>query len=98
MPSRETVINAQYQPLARPLFIYVNIEKAQENPLLKDFIEFYLNNAEKIVEQVGYIPLTEEHYHLDKVTFYNGESGTVFEGKSQFDVTLSELLRRRAEF
>jgi phosphate transport system substrate-binding protein len=98
MPSRETVVNAQYQPLARPLFIYVNLEKAQTNPLLKDFVEFYLNNAETIVEEVGYIPLTEEHYHLDKVTFYNGESGTVFEGKSQFDVTLSELLRKRAKF
>lgn len=98
MPSHETVVNAQYQPLARPLFIYVNVEKAQNNPVLKDFVEFYLNNAEQIVEEVGYIPLTEEHYHLDKVTFYNGESGTVFEGKSQFDVTLSELLRKKAKF
>jgi len=98
MPSRETVINAQYQPLARPLFIYVNVERAQENPIFKDFVEFYLKNAEKIVEEVGYIPLTEEHYHLDQVTFYNGEAGTVFEGKSQFDVTLGELLRKKAKF
>jgi phosphate transport system substrate-binding protein len=98
LPSRETVVKAQYQPLARPLFIYVNAGKAQKNPALKDFVEFYIDNAEKIVGEVGYIPLTEEHYHLDKVTFYNGEVGTVFEGKSQFDLTLGELLRKKAKF
>ena len=98
MPSRETVVKAEYQPLARPLFIYVNVERAQKNPILKDFVEFYLNNGETIVEEVGYIPLTEEHYHLDRVTFYNSEVGTVFEGKSQFDLTLGELLRKKAKF
>ena len=98
MPSRETVSRAEYQPLARPLFIYVNAQKAQNNPALRDFVEFYLDNAEIIVEEVGYISLTDEHYHLNEVTFYNGEVGTVFEGKSQFDLTLSELLRKRATF
>jgi phosphate transport system substrate-binding protein len=98
LPSRETVVKAQYHPLARPLFIYVNLAKAQQNPDLKDFVEFYLNNAEKIVAEVGDIPLTNEHYHLDKVTLLNGEVGTVFEGKSQFNVTLAELLRKKAKF
>jgi phosphate transport system substrate-binding protein len=98
MPSRETVVKAEYQPLARPLFIYINAEKAQKNAVLRDFVEFYLNNAETIVEEVGYIPLTKEHYHLDRVTFYNGEVGTVFEGKSKFDLTLAELLRKKAKF
>lgn len=98
MPSRETVVKAEYQPLARPLFIYINAQKAQDNATLRNFVEFYLNNAEKIVEEVGYIPLTQEHYHLDLVTFYNSEVGTVFEGKSQFDLTLAELLRKKAKF
>lgn len=98
LPSRETVTRAQYQPLARPLFIYVNAEKAQKEPTLKEFVAFYLQNAGKVVEEVGYIPLTEEAYHLDLVTFYSGEVGTVFAGKSQFDLTLPELLRKRAKF
>lgn len=98
LPSRETVVKAQYHPLARPLFIYVNLAKAQQNPDLRDFVEFYLNNAEKIVAEIGYIPLTDEHYHLGNVTFFNGEVGTVFEGKSQFNVTLAELLRKKAKF
>jgi len=98
VPSRETVVNSQYQPLARPLFIYVNGEKAQKSRALQEFVEYYLDNAESIVKEVGYIPLTDEHYHLATVTFFNGEVGTVFGGQSQFDVTLAELLRQKAKF
>lgn len=98
VPSRETVVNSQYQPLARPLFIYVNAEKAQKSRALQEFVEYYLDNAESIVKEVGYIPLTDEHYHLATVTFFNGEVGTVFGGQSQFDVTLAELLRQKAKF
>lgn len=98
LPSRETVVNSQYQPLARPLFIYVNGEKAQKSRALQEFVEYYLDNAESIVKEVGYIPLTDEHYHLATVTFFNGEVGTVFGGQSQFDVTLAELLRQKAKF
>lgn len=98
IPSVETVIKAQYQPLGRPLFIYVNAEQAQKNAHLRDFVDFFLENGKQVVAEVGFIPLTAEHYNLAKVTFYNGEVGTVFEGKSQFNVTLAELLRKKAKF
>ncbi len=98
VPSRETVEQAQYQPLARPLFIYINATSAQKNPGLRQFVEFYLEKAPEIIPEVGYIPLPEEAYHIDKVTFHKGEVGTVFEGKSQFDLTIPELLRKQAQF
>mgnify|MGYP001556072431 CR=1 FL=1 len=98
LPSRETVEQAQYQPLARPLFIYINAASAQKNPALVQFIEFYLNKVAEIVPEVGYIPLPEEAYHIDEVTFHKGEVGTVFEGKSQFNLTIPELLRQQAQF
>ena len=91
-------IQSTYQPLARPLFIYVNAQKAQSNKYLQRFVEYYLNKAQNIVQEVGYIPLSGEHYHLAKVTFFNGEAGTVFGGHSKFDVTLAELLRQKAKF
>lgn len=47
---------------------------------------------------VGYIPLTDEHYHLAEVTFYKQEVGTVFDGKADFQLTLEELLRKQAKF
>ncbi len=98
LPSRETVEQAQYQPLARPLFIYINAVSAQNNPALRQFIDFYLEQAPETVNEVGYVPLPEEAYHIDKVTFHRGEVGTVFEGESQFNLTIPELLRRQARF
>ena len=98
MPSTETVEQARYQPLARPLFIYINAATARENEALVRFAEFYLENAPQVASEVGYIPLPEEAYQINEVTFYKGEVGTVFEGQSQFNVTIPELLRKQARF
>ncbi len=97
-PSAETVKSGQYQPLTRPLFIYVNAQKAQENPALEEFVEFYLEKAPEIVDNVGYVSLSEEGYHLAKVHFQRFKVGTVFEGRSAFNLTIEELLRKQAKF
>ena len=62
-PSRETVLNGTYQPLARPLFIYVSV-KALERPEVAEFVRFYIQNAGKLAEEVGYIGLPEKVYAL----------------------------------
>ena len=62
MPSRETVKNAEYQPLSRPLFIYVNVANSQNNPMLREFVEFYLEKAPETMRTVGYITLPDEGY------------------------------------
>ncbi|MGV2829709.1 PstS family phosphate ABC transporter substrate-binding protein [Myxosarcina sp. GI1(2024)] len=98
VPSRATVEAAEYQPLARPLFVYVNAAAARENEALVRFTEFYLENAPEVVAEVGYVPLPDEAYQINEVTFYRGEVGTVFEGQSQFNVTIPELLRKQARF
>lgn len=98
LPSEETVVDATYQPLSRPLFIYVNAVSVQNNPALRQFIDFYLAQAPKTSNEVGYIPLPEEAYHINKVAFHRGEVGTVFEGKSQFNLTISELLKKQPQF
>ncbi len=98
MPSRATVEAAAYQPLARPLFIYVNAAAARENEALVRFSEFYLENVPEAVVEVGYVPLPEEAYAINQVTFYKGEVGTVFEGQSQFNLTIPELLRKQARY
>jgi phosphate transport system substrate-binding protein len=98
LPSRETVETAQYQPLTRPLFIYVNAKKAQDNPALEQFVEYYLEKAPALVSQVGYIPLPEEGYHLGQIHFQRLKVGTVFGGKSKFNLTIGELLRKQAQF
>jgi phosphate transport system substrate-binding protein len=58
-PSAETAQNDTYVPLSRPLFIYPS-GKALEEPQVKAFVDYYLDNVNEIAESVGFIPLTEE--------------------------------------
>lgn len=97
LPSKETVEKAEYQPLSRPLFIYVNIKSAQKKEALRDFVNFYIEKAPTIVSTVGYVPLPQDAYFLDSVHFNRAKAGTVFGGQATFDLTIDELLRKRAE-
>lgn len=98
LPARETVEKAQYQPLSRPLFIYVNYKSAQDKPEVVAFTNFYLANAKRLVSSVGYIPLPDEGYHIADVHFTVGKVGTVFAGQPQPNLTIGELLRRQKAF
>jgi phosphate transport system substrate-binding protein len=98
LPSRENVEKAQYQPLARPLFIYVNQQAAQSKPEVLAFVRFYLDNASRLVSSTGDIPLPQEAYRLNEVHFNMGKVGTAFDGKPQPDLTISELLRKQKAF
>jgi phosphate transport system substrate-binding protein len=97
-PSRETVEKAEYQPLSRPLFIYVNAKTAQVNPEVRVFVEFYLKQGKGLVASTGYIPLPDAGYHISYVHFQRVKVGTVFGGKAQPNLRIEELLRKTAEF
>ena len=58
-PSTETVQDGSYTPLSRPLFIYPS-DKSLERPEVKAFLDFYVNNYQKIAEEALFVPLTEE--------------------------------------
>ncbi len=57
-PTDETIADGSY-PVSRPLFIYVNPAKAEENPALAEFVDFYLNDAIASVSEVGYVDLAD---------------------------------------
>jgi phosphate transport system substrate-binding protein len=67
-PTLETVSNGSYKPLSRPLFIYVN-STSVKSPEVVDFVNFFLNNAAELSEDVGYIPLPTELYSKQKENF-----------------------------
>jgi phosphate transport system substrate-binding protein len=98
LPSPEAAQKNQYQPLSRPLFIYVNSRSTQTKSDVREFTTFYLKNAEQIVKEVNYIPLHPESYHQAQVHFYQGKVGTVFGGQQQQNLTLRELLRKQAQY
>lgn len=95
-PSYKTVQSGEYQPLSRPLFIYVNA-KSLEKPEVKEFVEFYLKNAGNISKQVGYIALPDRAYKLAEERFNKRVLGTVFGGEPEVGLTIDELLKREAK-
>ncbi|KAF4516276.1 hypothetical protein B566_EDAN000517 [Ephemera danica] len=95
-PSRETVENGSYQPLSRPLFIYVSV-KAASKPEVKRFVEFYLAQVPVLAPQVKYVPLPPQAYALAGEHFKTGRHGTAFQGGSTVGMKIEELLRRETK-
>lgn len=94
IPSDATIIDNSYRPLTRPLFIYVNAKKAQENEALAKFVKFYLANASQVVHEVGYLPLPDSAYKVAFIHFNKNQVGTVFNGEPVLNATINELLNR----
>ena len=95
LPSAETVESATYQPLARPIFIYVNIQSA-EKPEVREFVTFYMKNALTLVKEVQYFPLPARAYTTIMQNFTNKRLGTIFGGVSAVGLSIDELLKREA--
>lgn len=94
VPSPETVSNGTYQPLSRPIFIYVS-KAAASRPEVASFIEYYLTKGAPLVQETGYIPLPPKAYELAMARFKANKVGTLFAGDgSKVGVTVEDLLAR----
>lgn len=60
-PSQETIQSGEYEPLSRPLYIYVK-HKALEDETVYDFTKYTLENAGEMAEAVGYVALPDSVY------------------------------------
>ncbi|HZO15483.1 MAG TPA: PstS family phosphate ABC transporter substrate-binding protein [Polyangiaceae bacterium] len=93
-PSPETVANGTYQPLARPIFIYVSKKELERKEVI-DFVNFYLDKGGKLASEVGYITLPAKVIELTKKRFADRKTGSMFGGEgSKVGVSLEELLAK----
>ena len=95
LPSKETVLNGSYNPLSRPLFIYVNA-KSLEKPEVKKFVEFYMTKVSEIATEVKYSPLPSIVYTKNLEHLKNGRTGTIFGGTNQIGLTIDQLTSKEA--
>ena len=95
-PSMDTVINGTYQPLSRPIFIYVSA-KSMDKPEVRKFVEYYMNEGAKLSKEVKYIPLPAAAYTLNKEHLAKKKLGTVFGGVAEVGVKIEDLLKREAK-
>jgi phosphate transport system substrate-binding protein len=80
LPSAKTVTDATYQPLLRPLFIYVNAAAARR-PEVNAFARFYLaSESTRFVTAVGYVPLSSAALAARSSRFAKGVSGSALGG------------------
>ena len=96
LPSEATVLAGTYQPLARPIFIYVSA-KSMAKPEVKEFVDFYMKEGAKIAKEVKYVPLPAKAYAVNSEHLAKGKKGTVFGGIAEVGVTIEELQAREAK-
>jgi phosphate transport system substrate-binding protein len=74
----DNVVKNIYTPLSRPLFIYVSKKALNSKPAVRKFVDFYIENSWKWVDQVGYVALPNEAYPKIKKKVASGETGSKF--------------------
>lgn len=57
-PSVAAVQNQDYNPFGRPLYLYAAYDEARSQPV-SSFLAHYVENADRIARELGFIPLTE---------------------------------------
>lgn len=96
LPSLETVNNSTYQPLSRPIFIYVKA-KALQRPVVRQFVEFYLKEGAELAKEVGYVDLPASAYTLALDNLNSGKLGTGFGGTPEVGLHVEDLLKREGK-
>ena len=93
LPSLENVLAGNYNPLSRPLFIYVS-RKSLDKPAVKEFVEFYLKNVKTLATEVKYMPLPDTAYQMAMERVRTLQTGTGFGGVPEVGLPVEEILKR----
>lgn len=87
----ENVTSNTYKPLSRPLFIYVSTKALKDKPEVKEFVQFYLENATKLAQEVGYIGLLDQDNEKVKQKLSSAQSGSKFKDAKPGDLVEKHL-------
>ncbi|ELY88195.1 ABC transporter periplasmic phosphate-binding protein [Natrialba hulunbeirensis JCM 10989] len=61
LPTQENIEEGLYSPLARPLFVFVNLESLDERPdVIGSFARFFVNNQHEFAREAGYYATTDD--------------------------------------
>jgi phosphate transport system substrate-binding protein len=84
-PSSAAAQDGTYKPLARPLFIYPAASALSSEQQVLGFVEYYVENAEKIAEEALFIPLNatqKAELEADLEKLKSGAGGTASPGST----------------
>ena len=94
-PGLDVIRAGAYRPLSRPMLLYVNKE-SYRRPEVKAFLEFFLDNARRIVEhpKVNYVALSNEMYELGRTRLNEGKTGSAMMAAKGKGLDLTETFKR----
>lgn len=95
-PSETSVMDGSYNPLSRPIFIYVNAASLNK-PEVKQFVEYFMKHAAEISKEVKYVPLPSKVYAANLQHIQKGRVGTIFGGKNKVGLTVEQLVTMEAK-
>jgi phosphate transport system substrate-binding protein len=94
LPSAKSVVEGTYQPLSRPIMIYVNAASLNK-PEVKAFALYYITNGSKLVKKVKYVELPSNAYKLGLARINNEVKGTSFGGENQIGLKIEDVMSRK---
>lgn len=92
-PTETTINDGTYQPLSRPIFLYIN-KKSLERPEVMAFVKYALGaEGPMLVKDSGYIPLPKEVMDLNLKHVEEMKTGSAFAGKPMVGIKLADVLK-----
>jgi phosphate transport system substrate-binding protein len=96
-PNAATIRDGTYQPLSRPLFIYV-AEASLAHAHVARFVDFYIAHVGPLADEVGFVQLGDEGYRLVAERFRKRRPGSLFaHGEAHVGVTIEQLLAKERQ-
>jgi phosphate transport system substrate-binding protein len=74
-PTLETVQDGSYEPLSRPLFLYVNEDALADKPAIDPFLTFLLDNEPRLARGAKFVPMTESQIERARTALESGGVG-----------------------
>ena len=94
-PDTDSITSGTYQPLSRPLFIYVSSVALQRRPAVADFVHYYLAPEHRVfIAETGYVPYPDDVYRSVQERFDERIAGSAFQQFEPGDDVL-EAVRQR---
>ena len=96
-PTLDNVLAGKYNPLSRPLFIYVSKKAAETKPEVREFVEFTMQKSLPLIQEVKYLPLPERAYEQGLKKFKDGKTGSIFGGVPEVGISIDDVVSREAK-
>lgn len=95
LPDGDSITTGAYEPLARPLLIYVSSGALKRRPAVAEFVHYYLAPEHRVfITETGYVPYSDDVYRAVLERFEERVTGSAFQQFAPGDNVLDAVRRR----